>query len=140
MIWAGVILFLAAISGNVWYDYRKWRKQLNDSSNLRNHEKGWRLKAISCIPCTAFLLLGSNFVWVVNLIVTLGAECILFNVLFDGFLSLCKKKGFFYLGSKDATHDPHTDRFWLGMPTWMHITLKISLSLLAVYSYYIGTK
>lgn len=136
----GLITFLIAIGINVYYDFRKWEKNLNADSNLRNHNKGWRLKAITCAVPAILLFIGSDFKPVIAAIaVTLGLF-IVFNVLFDGFLSLCKGRWFFYLGSRDATHDPHTDRFWMGMPTWMHITLKISFSLLSIYVYCKGLK
>lgn len=140
LILAGVILFLVAIGFNVWYDYRKWKRNLNASSNLRNHNKGWRLKAITCLISIYFLTDGSGFIWFVALPLVLLGEMVLFNTLFDGFLSLCKGKWFFYLGSKDATHDPHTDNIWMGVPTWLHITLKVCFSLISIYIYYVGTK
>jgi len=139
VIIAGIILFFAAIAGNVWYDFRKWKKNLNAASNLRNHNKAWRLKAISCLPSIYCLIAGSEFkLWIAALVVVIG-EIIWFNTQFDGWLSICKGKNFFYLGSKDATHDPHTDGFWMGVPTWMHISLKVGLSLLSAYVYYLGT-
>lgn len=140
MILIGVILFLAAIVLNVWYDFRKWNRNLNATSNLRNHNKGWRLKAITCSLSIPILTIGSNFIWFVALPLVLVGEMVLFNTLFDGFLSLCKKKGFFYLGSKDATHEPMSDNIWRGIPLWLHITLKVGLSIAFIYFYYIGTQ
>jgi hypothetical protein len=101
----GIALFLGAILFNVIHDYKIWLKQLNKPANIRRHNRGWRLKAVTCLLPLLFLSFASNFVW----IVALGSSLLLclcwFALLFDGGYNIWRGEPFFWRGTDDGNDD-----------------------------------
>lgn len=132
-----ISLFIGAILFNSWFDWRKWKANLNAASNRRNHKKGWRLKFVTCIPSVVFFALASDFLWVINLISVALMEVGLFSLFFDGVLNIFKSQPFFYLGSDDD-NDAHTDDFYQSMSHGWHITLKLIIAFATTGFYVLG--
>lgn len=135
---SGILLFILSVVGNSIFDYRIWLRQLNKPKNVRNHKKGWYLKACSLIPSGICLTLASNF-HLIPAIVSVGALLLWWFMLgFDGCYNLLRGEPFFSRGTEDGKDDPLTDNIWQKVPQWAHITLKIVFCGLTAAFYYIG--
>lgn len=132
-----ILLFIASVVFNSWWDYRIWKRQINAEKNTRNHKTGWWLKFGTCIPSAIFFALASNFLWVINLVSVALMEIGLFSLFFDGILNIFKRLPFFYLGTDDPD-DAKTDDFYQSMSQGWHITLKIVIAFVTTGFYVLG--
>lgn len=132
-----LIVGIVTFAGSIFFSVIRNHKIILEKGKVK-HTPEWLVKALFCTPSIVAFSLGSNFIYVVAVIVSSIMIAFNFWLFFDSALNVIRKKPLFFYGSEDGKDDANTDNFLQGLPIWLGALIKILLALGSAYLYIIG--
>lgn len=131
----GIVFFILGLAAVLLITDRRLVKKKIDHS--KDH---WQLimKGICCSPAIYFLTYASEFKWWWAAAFTGFMVAAWFWIMFDGFLGIFRKRGFWDTGSEEGKEDALTDNILQSMSKLLGAAIKILLVLGSTYIYIVG--
>lgn len=127
----GISWFFAVLIVDIVTDYLKFL-----SNRTVNHDKEGVRRFLWLLPSLVALSWSHSPNWwaLAVFVLVCFMEACNFNNLFDGFLNLLRRYGWWYTGSDDKD-DARTDNFYQNKPFWIQPAIKIGGSALFISVY-----